>query len=436
MNTYTVDPHDSRYGERLSGTDFMIMIQRALRVLHCLCLSQPSRQFHYNVVRFSKGYDDEKLRKIIESSSMSPIKLEKLQTINKTDQPKDSLDKLKPNVANDSNFVEVILLIGDSPKLLNQVASHTTNKDDQRNSPLQAFAYARENYKRFMKSVLADSQQSLAKLAAGLNQITGYTKIEEHKTSVRQLEQDVKAARIAVKKAKKQYTDAIDRRSALQREVNELLTNKNNWSPIDVERFTELYKSDHENHNNEIESKHDLESAEQHLDSIQLQLGTKILTRYHEEQLWSDKIRQALTWGTWMLTGVNILLFVVATFLVEPWKRRRLVKAFHKEVEQQFDEYTEEIHHLSSKIAEISGKVNAENSLDGMISKDATPHVLTVKNFGSWTSLKTSFNQLIQAFSMPGSSFVISKSDLAIISGSMVAICCGLASLVTYALFT
>lgn len=425
-----------RRKDRRGRLAIKIMIQRTLRVLRRRCLSHPHRQFHYNTIKLSKGYDDEKLRKIIESSSMSPMKIEKLQTVDKLKQPDYNEKISRVQVENGPYVANSSPLIGVSSKVSSSDSSRTNERVHQMNNPMYAFAYARENYKKFMKSVLADSQQSLTKLAAGLNQITGYNKIEEHKSSVRQLEKEVKAARIAVKKAKKQYTDAIERRSALQREVNELLTNKNNWSPTDVERFTELYKSDHENHNNEIESKHDLESAEQHLDSVQLQLGTKILTRYHEEQLWSDKIRQALTWGTWMLTGVNILLFAVATFLVEPWKRRRLVKAFHREVEQQFDEYTEEIHHLSSKIAELSKNKESESSLKSSQLDQASYQLLTVKSFASWSSIKTYFRQLYQALSMPGSTFVINKSDLAILSGSMVAICCAMTSFITYSLFT
>lgn len=411
------------------------MMQRSLRILRNPRLLQSNRRFHYNVIRFSKGYDDAKLRKIIESSSMSPMKVDKLQTTSQPKQPKANHTELKAEISSGSDVVESLTLIDlISSRTSSPSSSQTSVTENRRNNPLHAFAYARDNYKKFVKSVLADSQQSLTKLAAGLNQITGYTKIEEHKTSVRQLEHEVQAARIAVKKAKKQYNDAIERRSALQREVNELLTNKNTWSPSDVERFTELYKSDHENHSNEIESKHDLESAEQHLDSVQLQLGTKILTRYHEEQLWSDKIRQALTWGTWMLTGVNILLFAVATFLVEPWKRRRLVKAFHREVEQQFDEYTEQIHHLSSKIAELTGKDDASSKATRL--DNAALQVTTLSSITSWSSVKTYFYQLYEALSIPGSTFVIKKSDFAIISGSMVVVCCGIASLITYSVLS
>jgi sensitive to high expression protein 9, mitochondrial len=56
--------------------------------------------------------------------------------------------------------------------------------------------------------------------------------------------------------------------------------------------------------------------------------------RYHEEQIWSDKIRRASTWGTFALMGVNVLLFVVVQIGLEPWRRKRLVKGFEEKVKE------------------------------------------------------------------------------------------------------
>ena len=61
-------------------------------------------------------------------------------------------------------------------------------------------------------------------------------------------------------------------------------------------------------------------------------LSASILARYHEEQIWSDKIRRMSTWGTWGLMGVNVLLFLVFQIGVEPWRRKRLVKGFEEKV--------------------------------------------------------------------------------------------------------
>lgn len=140
-----------------------------------------------------------------------------------------------------------------------------------------------------------------------------------------------------MRQAKEAYSAAINRRSASQREVNELLQRKHAWSSADLERFTSLYRSDHANELAEIEAQESLTKAENELEETTARLNRSILSRYHEEQIWSDKIRRMSTWGTWGLMGVNVLLFLIFQILVEPWRRRRLVKGFEEKVKEAIE---------------------------------------------------------------------------------------------------
>lgn len=132
--------------------------------------------------------------------------------------------------------------------------------------------------------------------------------------------------------AREAYSKAINQRSGSQREVNELLQRKHAWSPEDLERFTALYRSDHANEQAETAAQENLVNAEREAEEAGARLSSCILARYHEEQIWSDKIRRMSTWGTWGLMGVNILLFLVFQIAVEPWRRKRLVKGFEEKV--------------------------------------------------------------------------------------------------------
>lgn len=57
-----------------------------------------------------------------------------------------------------------------------------------------------------------------------------------------------------------------------------------------------------------------------------------ILARYHEEQVWSDKIRSLSTYGSLAITGANVLIFLLAIIIVEPWRRRRLIERLEKKM--------------------------------------------------------------------------------------------------------
>ncbi|KAL3476083.1 Mdm33 family-domain-containing protein [Aspergillus californicus] len=182
-------------------------------------------------------------------------------------------------------------------------------------------------------STMMDNLQSNVFVAGQrLNDFTGYTSIETLKLNILEQEERLRTARLQVRSAKEAYAAAINRRSTSQREVNELLQRKHAWSPADLERFTHLYRNDHTNEVAENETQEALSAAERASEEAAAQLTKNILSRYHEEQVWSDKIRRMSTWGTWGLMGMNVLLFLIFQIAVEPWRRKRLVKGFEEKV--------------------------------------------------------------------------------------------------------
>ena len=55
-------------------------------------------------------------------------------------------------------------------------------------------------------------------------------------------------------------------------------------------------------------------------------------SRYHEEQLWSDKLRSFSTYVSVSVMVANLLVFVTAIVFVEPYKRKRLAQTFEERV--------------------------------------------------------------------------------------------------------
>ncbi|KAI9058451.1 hypothetical protein FKP32DRAFT_1597544 [Trametes sanguinea] len=53
-----------------------------------------------------------------------------------------------------------------------------------------------------------------------------------------------------------------------------------------------------------------------------------------QREAWSDKIRSASTYGSLAAIALNVVVFVLAIVLVEPWKRRRLAQTFERKVEE------------------------------------------------------------------------------------------------------
>ncbi|KAG8667168.1 sensitivity to high expression protein she9 [Fusarium poae] len=183
-----------------------------------------------------------------------------------------------------------------------------------------------------------------------LNDITGYTSIEIIKGQNAKLETALAEAHERVRNARQEYKTSNASRATTQREVTTLLARKDSWSPIDLERFTELYRADHTLEGKVASSQEALTEAEIEEQRLSQQLNAGILKRYHEEQIWSDRIRRASTWGTWGLMGMNFLLFVILQFVAEPWKRRRLVRGVVAEEKAVLEEVRGELEQVKLAI--------------------------------------------------------------------------------------
>jgi len=182
------------------------------------------------------------------------------------------------------------------------------------------------------------AQTTLFTASQRINDLTGYSSIEKLKAQISTLESQLRAAQSHLTDTRSAYKSAVSERASTQREVTTLLARQKTWTPIDFERFTTLYRQDYELEAAVGERAADLEQAEREAERLGRELGAGILARYHEEQIWSDKIRRMSTWGTWGLMGVNILLFLLLQFGAEPWRRNRLVRGFEEKVREALAE--------------------------------------------------------------------------------------------------
>jgi sensitive to high expression protein 9 len=177
---------------------------------------------------------------------------------------------------------------------------------------------------------------------------------------VNKIEESIHVARQAAQQAKAAYEEAVVRRSNSQREVNDLLQRKSSWTDGDVGRFTSLVRQDHLYEQEELRAKSAVNISEETVEREFSQLLRIILARYHEEQVWSDKIRSASTYGSLAALGLNMLVFILAIIVVEPWKRRRLAQTFEKKIEEMS---LENAARLETSMQVIEGHISRQEGL-------------------------------------------------------------------------
>ncbi|KAK0661219.1 Mdm33 family-domain-containing protein [Cercophora samala] len=193
-------------------------------------------------------------------------------------------------------------------------------------------------------SAFMDQFQSRVLVATQtLNDLTGYSAIEAIKARNAQLESALDSAQARLREARQNYKSLTTHRASTQREVTTLLARKDTWNPTDLERFTSLYRMDHTLEAQVSAASAELTEAESNESKISAELNAGILRRYHEEQIWSDRIRRQSTWGTWGLMGVNFVLFLVLQFVAEPWRRKRMIKGIAETEKENMEEVRREL---------------------------------------------------------------------------------------------
>lgn len=148
------------------------------------------------------------------------------------------------------------------------------------------------------------------------------------------VEKRIHETRVASRNAKSAYSSAVLARSSSQQSLTALLQRQPTWSAADLTTFTQLLQHDHTLSSELATAKETVEQTDARLDTEFSELMAAILGRYHEEQIWSDKIRSVATYGSLAVLVVNVGVFIIAIVIVEPWKRRRLAETFEKKIAQ------------------------------------------------------------------------------------------------------
>ncbi|KAM0750731.1 hypothetical protein T439DRAFT_325789 [Meredithblackwellia eburnea MCA 4105] len=214
-------------------------------------------------------------------------------------------------------------------------------------------------------------ERKLQEMGGKINKATGYEEIEVLRKDVSHRESALSVARESATSSKNTYAAAVAARANSQKEVNDLLQRKSTWSSADVIRFTELVQQDHENERTETRAKAAMDADEEAVEKGFSNLMKAILERYHEEQVWSDKIRSLSTYGSLAITGLNVFLFILTILLIEPWRRKRLVEGVETRLRENTNATSQA---TTSSIASLHSLVaSSQEKIDLLYEASQTP---------------------------------------------------------------
>lgn len=151
-------------------------------------------------------------------------------------------------------------------------------------------------------------KRQLEQLGKRWNEYSGYEEVLEAKALVLEAEVQLKELREEQERLQQEYMQAVGKRANSQRTLNELLTRKDSWSETDLSTYTELLKSEHGDARHEKECSERYEAIAGRVNSAWDDVVRKTLDRYHQEQIWSDRVRAGSTYGSLVIAGVNGML--------------------------------------------------------------------------------------------------------------------------------
>ncbi|KAJ1913299.1 sensitivity to high expression protein she9 [Mycoemilia scoparia] len=183
-----------------------------------------------------------------------------------------------------------------------------------------------------------NSTNYLTRISKSLNYVTGYDNIQDLKQKVEDASLKFQEARKEADTNKHNYEQALLDHATCQRDINNMLQRKNAWTDQDVLQFTSLYKAEHKYEQQQHHAKEAVRRAEKNVDRIYDMLVTTIRERYHEEQLWSDKIRQSSTYVTWAVLCVNVVVLIAVHLYFEPRKRQKIIEGVGQYISEKFDQ--------------------------------------------------------------------------------------------------
>ncbi|KAF2734993.1 hypothetical protein EJ04DRAFT_465747 [Polyplosphaeria fusca] len=230
---------------------------------------------------------------------------------------------------------------------------------------------------RRFSALMDDLLPKLAVVTHKVNAYTGtdYSGIEALRREIKEQEQLVKVRRRTVDEAKEAFDGAHAQQAASQKEVVGLLERKHSWSAADLERYMSLIRSEHVHDQAVRKAKEDILAAESTLEEARTQLEKRERAQYHEEQVWSDTIRRNSTWVTFGLMGFNIFLLLASLIIIEPWRRRRLVKEIKSSLNAQ--RVALETAVPPPRISELEAAIDAEVEPTSVFLEENKPKVQT-----------------------------------------------------------
>ena len=142
------------------------------------------------------------------------------------------------------------------------------------------------------------------------NEKSGWTQVEHLKNAITSLEDGLRAQQDAFKHVRAELDEANSTHRTVQNEISTLAAAKHSWTDVQFKQYQDLLQQERALQQKLVQLQHRSRNAEDGVDLALRDLMEGLRKRFHEEQLWTDRIRQLSMWSTIGILFANSLIFL------------------------------------------------------------------------------------------------------------------------------
>lgn len=206
--------------------------------------------------------------------------------------------------------------------------------------------------------------------------------IELAKRDVMKSDENFSNCKNLLKLSNQQFSKAVQSKSKVQQEINQLLYKKPDWTANELSLFTSLCQDELKTDISLKEAKLSYNEAEKELEDAHHKYIDSLRRHYTEEQVWTEQSRRISVYFSLALFVANSGLFLVSIVFFEPRKRKQIVLGVEELITENTDKITrimnEKLDNLSSKTFSTDKETQA-NSTDKNTEKELS--IVSTDNF-------------------------------------------------------
>mmetsp|Transcript_33122 Transcript_33122/g.104754 ORF Transcript_33122/g.104754 Transcript_33122/m.104754 type:complete len:475 (-) Transcript_33122:63-1487(-) len=235
--------------------------------------------------------------------------------------------------------------------------------------------FFKDQYSRTTKAVgkvlRKKLQPAIEQAILYINDKSGWTEVEKLKHAITDLEVHLRKSQEEYRAARSDFDKTDQEHRRTQNEITALAVTKHAWTDAQFCRYQDLLAQERNLGISLHEFQRKIRNSEAAVESALRELMEGLRKRFHEEQLWTDRIRQLSMWSTIGILFANSIIFLM-TYLLRT-RERIIVQSNLTAIRSTLEGESGLRAEVNDLKTQISALLDQKTRIGGMLAVDPPP---------------------------------------------------------------